>query len=288
MSKDEYIRRSLSKTRHKTWEHYAVTRIFHRLNDPEVEFVCQQCIRRADGKFYLADLFFPQFGIYLEIDEGYHEGDAQRVADAIRSFDIADSAGLTEHRIAAVGVSIEQFDRNIDHFIDVIRDAKRNSVAFRPWSFEGRYTAAPHLEKGYLEIGRDAAFRTHRDALQCFGYKRGDFQRGVWAVPPETVERIGLKGKCVVWFPTLREHKNWDNSLSEDGLTIVEKNRDIKHEYKDDLGVRITMARSRDMLNSNLYRFVGAFEVDEDFRIGNEHRFHRIASKLNLNVTEEI
>ncbi|WP_408015001.1 AbaSI family restriction endonuclease [Roseovarius gahaiensis] len=38
MSKSDYILRSLSKLSSKRWEHYVINRLFHRLNDPEVEF----------------------------------------------------------------------------------------------------------------------------------------------------------------------------------------------------------------------------------------------------------
>ncbi len=41
MDKTDYILRSLTKTSKKRWEHYAVTRIYHLLNDPDIEFVCQ-------------------------------------------------------------------------------------------------------------------------------------------------------------------------------------------------------------------------------------------------------
>ncbi|WP_375295724.1 MULTISPECIES: AbaSI family restriction endonuclease [Morganellaceae] len=54
MSKDDYILRALSKISHKRWEHYIINRIFHRLNDPELEFLCQQCIRKEG---HSGDLF---------------------------------------------------------------------------------------------------------------------------------------------------------------------------------------------------------------------------------------
>lgn len=77
MSKTDYILRSLSKITKKRWEHYVINRIFHKLDDPEIEFVCQQCIRKANSpdKIYLADLFFPQLALYLEIDEEHHDSD---------------------------------------------------------------------------------------------------------------------------------------------------------------------------------------------------------------------
>lgn len=77
MSKTDYVLRALSKISHKRWEHYIINRIFHKLDDPQLEFVCQQCIRKEgeSGKIYLADLLFPQLKLYLEIDEAHHDSD---------------------------------------------------------------------------------------------------------------------------------------------------------------------------------------------------------------------
>ena len=41
----EYILRNLSKISHKQYELYVISRIVHLLDDPEIEFVCQQLIR---------------------------------------------------------------------------------------------------------------------------------------------------------------------------------------------------------------------------------------------------
>ena len=49
-SKDQYVLRNFSKIQHKQWELYIITRIVHNLNDPEIEFVCQQLIKTSDGK----------------------------------------------------------------------------------------------------------------------------------------------------------------------------------------------------------------------------------------------
>ena len=45
VSQDDYILRTFSKIQHKKWELYVITRIIHLLNDPELEFVCQQLIK---------------------------------------------------------------------------------------------------------------------------------------------------------------------------------------------------------------------------------------------------
>lgn len=281
--KADYVLRSLSKISYKKWEHYAINRIYHRLDDLEIEFICQQCIRKNDNENALADFFLPQLGIYLEIHEGYHAKDAVIIADAKRRFDIAEATGLTEHRISAVNVSMSSFNEQIDAFVDLVRRRKSELVAngsFRHWDFEHRYTAKPHLSAGFLEIGPDAAFRTQKDALNCFGYGGGNYQRGVWNIPETVRDQIGLEGNCMVWFPRLYAQKMWDNKLADDGELIVETRLHSDALYFNKWDTRVVMARSRDQLNRTLYRFVGVFEPMREHDSENEHRFRRISTHV--------
>lgn len=55
-TKDDFILRMLSKIQKKKWENYVVNRIVHKLDDPEIEFICQQYVARSDGKYALVDL----------------------------------------------------------------------------------------------------------------------------------------------------------------------------------------------------------------------------------------
>jgi len=71
MDKKEYIIRQLGRTKNKRYESYVVTRIVHLLNDFSIKFVTQQYVSRPEGRA-LTDLFFPQFGIHIEVDEGQH------------------------------------------------------------------------------------------------------------------------------------------------------------------------------------------------------------------------
>ena len=83
-SKDEYTLRNFSKIQHKKWELYIITRIIHFLNDPDIEFVCQQLLKTRDGKRYLADLCFPSLKLYYEIDEAQHGSDQHKIKDEHR------------------------------------------------------------------------------------------------------------------------------------------------------------------------------------------------------------
>ena len=78
-SKAGYITNSLSKIRHKRWELYVISRVVHLLDDLEIEFVCQQAIILENGTHKFADMFFPQFNIYLEVNEKHHFLHGRRV-----------------------------------------------------------------------------------------------------------------------------------------------------------------------------------------------------------------
>ena len=99
LSKDDYILRNFPKIKHKRWELYVITRIIHLLNDPEIEFVCQQLIRTPNMKRYLADLCFPALELYIEIDELHHTKNQNQIDDEHRKREIIDAINFDEKRI---------------------------------------------------------------------------------------------------------------------------------------------------------------------------------------------
>ena len=44
LTKEQYIIRNFKKLSGKPWEMYVITRVLHKLDDPEIEFICQQYI----------------------------------------------------------------------------------------------------------------------------------------------------------------------------------------------------------------------------------------------------
>ena len=83
MDKKEYIIRQLGRTKNKKYETYVVTRIIHLLNDFTIKFVTQQYVTRPEGRA-LTDLYFPQFGVHIEVDEVHHFHDVNIEADKLR------------------------------------------------------------------------------------------------------------------------------------------------------------------------------------------------------------
>ena len=264
MNKDEYILRSLSKIKHKKWELFIISRIIHQLNDFSVEFICQQLIRKQDGTIALVDLFFPQFDTYLEIDEQQHAHSEHRLADARRSQSIFEVTGFTEKRIAVFNecgdLTLSEVSKEVDCFVsDLITQKNNQGSSFVNWDFENQFCPEPHIERGYINLTSKAVFRTHRDALRCFGYVKGNYQRGSWRLPYDD--------KKMVWFPKLYRNQGWDNMLV-DLKTIKEfKNENHAEHLERVLNIprmRITFAHETNTLGQTLYRYKGVFELDED------------------------
>jgi hypothetical protein len=67
MTQLDYISCILNKMRHKKYECYVLSRLWHRLDDLTIEINPQQYIARENG-FALADLYLPQFNLVIEVD----------------------------------------------------------------------------------------------------------------------------------------------------------------------------------------------------------------------------
>ena len=90
MDKLEFVAKQLDKTKKKPYEQLVVHRIWNTLNDLRVKFVTQQFVKRPEGRA-MTDMYFPQLGMHIEVDEGHHK--AQIEADKLREADIIDATG---------------------------------------------------------------------------------------------------------------------------------------------------------------------------------------------------
>ena len=99
-TKETYVTRNFQKISGKRWELYVITRVIHLLNDPDIEYVCQQYINPPKNKdYYLADLAFPSLKLYLEIDEGQHDGETHQISDLKRDAEILEATDWECNRI---------------------------------------------------------------------------------------------------------------------------------------------------------------------------------------------
>ena len=285
ISKDEYILRNFSKIQHKKWELYVITRIIHLLNDPELEFVCQQLIKTPDNKRYLTDLCFPQLNLYCEIDELQHSTEKHSLSDDHRMKEIIDASDFIEKRIKIYDaefniLELSYINKEIDLLIDFIRKRKKEfliSNNFIPWDFYNRYNAEKYIDKGYLNIKDNIGFLYVRDALKCFGYNGGHYQRAIWKI----------KGtEKSLWFPKLYENKNWNNSLSDDMKKIEMKKTDNSLLGLVDQHEWIVFAHYKDFLGQIVYKFLGEFHSSKELSTEYNHVF--IRKKTNIILKDYI
>ena len=89
MDKKEYIANQLKKTFGKKYENYCVTRIINKLDNLNIRFITQQMFKREGEEIALADLYFPQVNVWVEVDESQHlnqtEEDKIRTQEVIKN-----------------------------------------------------------------------------------------------------------------------------------------------------------------------------------------------------------
>jgi len=282
ISKEDYILRSFSKIKHKKWELYVITRIIHLLNDPEIEYVCQQLVKTPENKRYLTDLFFPTLELYYEIDEGQHSSDQHIISDVHRQREIVDATGFIEKRIRVFDEnkndrSLNEINIDIDTIIDFIKKRKKQFILknnFIPWNYETKFSPEPHLKRGYIDVKDNVVFLNHRDTLRCFGYKKGHHQRATWTI----------KGtKKHVWFPKLYKNNDWNNSLSDDFKTIEMKRTDNSILPKVGHTESIVFAHYKNLFGQIVYKFLGEFHTSIKESTNYKWVYIRKQTKIYLN-----
>lgn len=201
----DYVIRQLGRTKNKRYEAYVVSRIIHLLNDFTLKFVTQQFVRLSNKKIALTDLYFPQLGIHIEVDEGHHflknskieyslnltdepiYSISQTESDAMREEDII---SITGHKIFRVNVyknqegepqNLESIHQQIDKIIEEIKIAKNKLVEefkFKEWNIETEYNPQTYIDLGSISLADNVVLKTTKDVCNCFGYNYKNYQRG--------------------------------------------------------------------------------------------------------------
>lgn len=282
-----YITRMLTKISHKRLESYVINRIWNKLDNTDIHFVFQQYVVRKAGKYALADLYLPQLGLVVEINEPAHYKNAE--ADNIRNAEISKHVDVVvincynEVEGKAVACSLEELNQRTDEVAEKIRE-RISKTAVLPW--KGADAPGEICERGVLTVEDEVSLNTIDDIAAVFGSipKHKGFLRvsAVW-VP-------GKENRELVWWPNT-SHSKWCNELSPDKLTIMEypkaeKDRKAHMLSHLDKGVkRITFLKYTDWLGVNTYRFVGVFQLNKEKSIKeNKCVWERVADTYKLNV----
>lgn len=127
MKKFEYLIKTLSRTKRKDYENYCINRIYNLLNDLDIKPMTQKYVKKEDG-WFLIDLYFPQFNLGVEIDEGHHIG--REEVDKLRAEQIiAELDGYIEKRINVVAADINVINSRIGEIVSEIQQLKKAQVA---------------------------------------------------------------------------------------------------------------------------------------------------------------
>jgi very-short-patch-repair endonuclease len=261
MDKKEYIIRQLGRTKNKKYETYVVSRIIHLLNNFDIKFVTQQYVSRPEGRA-LTDLFFPQASLHVEVDEPYHRDNIEN--DQIREGDIVNA---TNHEVFRINVStsIEDINSQINEVVEKINNKikhLKDENLFTAWDIDLEFNPETYIKCGYIDVSDNVAFKTIKDACNCFGHNYSGYQQAGASHPDPDI---------MLWFPKLFPNDTWINQISPDEETITERNVDdeIARNHIDGYinqtnGMRhkrIVFAKVRGNLGDTLYRFRGLYEL---------------------------
>lgn len=283
ISKDQYVLRSLSKIKHKKWENFIISRIVHSIIDLDIEFSCQQLVKTKNGKRYLTDLCFPGLKLYLEVDEKHHSSSKNVKKDQDRNREIIDATGFHEKRIrvydkkSKTDRDLNKVTKDTDKFIKFIKQRKKKFLSrkkFVKWNYEKKFNPEISIKRGYIDVKDNIAFLKHRDALRCFGYKKGNYQRAVWRIKGTDKQ---------VWFPKLYENGDWNNSLSDDLKKITMKRIGGRvSDPKKRKRINIVFAHNKDHLGQIVYKFLGEFHLSLEESSTHQHVLFRKKTKIDL------
>lgn len=262
----DYMERLFWEIRCKKTESYVIHRIWDRLNDDRIRFEIQQKVKFPNGKIALADLYLPQLGIFVEVNEPYHE--SQKEADDFRNKELIDVTQCTQYIIRCGNpdkpgewLSLQKIHEQIDQCVELIKEKIAHTPDLKPWSTSEWLTVEYHKQKGVLHVGD--SLRTIDDVCAVFGAvpkHRGFLRVGATPVPG--------KNDLDIWYPIANNGKGWINERRQSDEVIAEYHENeakrISHvstvvtENKQ----RVVFFRDEDALGMVLYRFLGVYQLD--------------------------
>ncbi|MCQ2200273.1 MAG: hypothetical protein MJZ19_11235 [Paludibacteraceae bacterium] len=261
-----YLSGNLMKISHKLTESYVISRIWHKLDRTDVYFVFQQKVQRDEDKYALTDLYLPQLGIVVEVNEPFHYQKREKIADdADRNDDVERVANAKVFKVDCQD-TLDGIHRQIDEIVAVIKQRiVELGDNFVPWG-ESWFTPEYHKKKGVLKVSEKPSVATIDEVAEIFNtvIKHKGFLR------PGAVD-LPNKPNMSVWWPNTKNPK-WLNEyiVEEDGAYIRECPKD-ESKVKEHLDTwfdrgqrRITFLRYKDSLAMEYYRFIGVFELDKN------------------------
>lgn len=266
--KVEYITRLFQKTSSKAIENYCLTRLWHKLDNDEIKIIPQQYVNRHSDKYALTDVFLPQFNMHIEVNEPAHYSSEDRIlADENRKKEIEKNTG---HRVRVIDCRVElsEIHAQIDQIVNEIHENLRAQIqqgSFRPWQPEIETNPDFWKTKGTIRVSDEISLDSIEDICKLFNADFNKTKRGF--------QRVGgiphpANKNYLLWWPAEKTRKGWLNTLSSDGLEILETHTDPAtkaHHYQSHLNssqIRIVFFHHKDVLGLTSYKFKGVFAYD--------------------------
>jgi very-short-patch-repair endonuclease len=274
LTKSEYILKQLNKSKNKIYEAYVTHRIFNAIKSYDLRFSCQQYVKFENNNYALLDMYFPDLNVQVEIDEGHHNNKENIKLDEERQEFIIGILNLKKGDLKELRVKIydekklkciEEIDKDIDEVIVKIKNILQN-LNPEPWNYDEDFSYKKYLNKKEIKVSDNIQLKYISDVINLFGGKKdgNHFKKASQVKGFNELSHIKSQG-IYYWCPQ-KNHKNWDNRLSDDGLRIYEK--DLKH-GKEKIK-RATFFKAKDNLGNEFYRFVGVYgflKVDRGYNV---------------------
>ena len=294
----EYLVRTLSRTKRKDYENYVVNAIYNRVGDTDLKPVSQQYVKRADEGHAFIDLYFPQLNIGVECDEDFHGN--QEEADATREatlFEVLSAINKDDYKPLHVepqsNRSFSQIEADINKTVKTIKkqlELKKKNLATFMSFWDEPDPVAYYANREAITVSDGIGFPTivaATNALFNTGY--AGVQRGGFI--PKSFRPL-FNEDYMVWFPKLAVggrsvSAGWNNTLSSDGMTIIERDEQGKRPLKEGpekRAKRVVFAQVKDPITrKSSYRFVGVFELQKGSTI-RERTYKRIREEFSLTL----
>jgi hypothetical protein len=298
MDKLQYLVKTFSRTTKKDYENYVINAIYQRVGNLNLQPVTQQYVRLGKNKYAKIDLYFPQIGIAVEVDEAYHLSETQAERDKERESEVAEKL-KKDKRLAISAISLEtdafrrvkvafnetddevvgwkeverQINEIVAHIQNKITEYENVTNKELNWEIKSSEQKINRIRKdGKLFVGE--GFSTVSDILKVFGKEVKN---------PRKCFFYSDSGYEEIWSPTLSvdlgngiktDSNGWQNELHYDAngiseivetyvgtdLSIIKNRYKFFKEEKDDNVLRLTFAFSKDALGIAERRFIGAFK----------------------------
>lgn len=278
MDKKEYITNQFRKTFGKKYENYCVTRIYHLLNRLDVQIITQQLFKRENGRIALADLYFPQIKLVVEVDEWQHQREWNKKDDIERTESIEKEINNLsdilsfEPEVLRIDVtqSIEEINARIDEIVNIInKKIEQLKDEFVPWTNEIREPKY-YINKMYISNEDNVEFRTVQEVSELFnkGYKGNQHIYFRTSTPNEYVccPKLQLEGDSGNQF----KNNPYINTITSDKMYIFEYRVNNPIDFVEDMikwhlgEVRILFPKYKNEAGSMMYRFRGVYILDVD------------------------